>query len=542
MSELNNAQAKREALESLWKTRPSFAVQGPPGTGKTRLIQALISRLFSEDPSAQVLITAHSHSTVDHVRRKVSDILADRDSDSPLILVRSGGKEETEHDIGPITDNLMARLRDSDLYQRAPPFLRERIDATAVQDGARDETAENYMRTMQVLVQDAANATFITSNAPDQENLADRGRRFDWSIIEEAGKAHGFDMAGALQLSHRLLLIGDHFQLSPFNSALFKKLLDNPGQIRLAIQTGRPFAPGLVDRTVVEDDDDRIPFDERCAVWRRMVLLFGYFFTRSHGDGSTVTGPAVTLTDQHRMHPEIAELVGRIYYPDDKGGTILKSPDETHAKFATDPPFEIAAGSWLPDQRIVWCDIPWVQREEWAVGESDGVYDSPTEATAVVEILEQLRPRVGVACEIQILSPYNDQLRAIRNAVNRVHQEGGLVSMFERSFDLRIDKRLGTTVDGFQGNEADVVIVSLVRNNSAVPWKSLGFLKESTRVNVLLSRARHKLIVVGCWDFFQSRCNENTPPDAEYVHIGRMMEQMEEARISGQLARVEVRS
>ena len=62
------------------------------------------------------------------------------------------------------------------------------------------------------------------------------------------------------------------------------------------------------------------------------------------------------------------------------------------------------------------------------------------------------------------------------------------------------------------------------------------------RVNVLLSRARHKLIVVGSWDFFQSRCDEKTPPDAEYVHIGRMMEQMEEARKSGQLARVEVRS
>jgi hypothetical protein len=41
-----------------------------------------------------------------------------------------------------------------------------------------------------------------------QLKFADRGRRFDWSVIEEAGKAHGFDMAAALRESHRLLLIG----------------------------------------------------------------------------------------------------------------------------------------------------------------------------------------------------------------------------------------------------------------------------------------------------------------------------------------------
>jgi len=68
-------------------------------------------------------------------------------------------------------------------------------------------------------------------------------------------------------------------------------------------------------------------------------------------------------------------------------------------------------------------------------------------------------------------------------------------------FDLRRDKRLGATVDEFQGDEADVVIVSLVRNNALVPWKSVGFLKEANRMDVLLSRARHKLIIVGSWDF-----------------------------------------
>lgn len=52
------------------------------------------------------------------------------------------------------------------------------------------------------------------------------------------------------------------------------------------------------------------------------------------------------------------------------------------------------------------------------------------------------------------------------------------------------------TVDSFQGAEADLVIVSLVRNNSKVGFGALGFLRDARRMNVLLSRARAKLVLV----------------------------------------------
>jgi hypothetical protein len=65
------------------------------------------------------------------------------------------------------------------------------------------------------------------------------------------------------------------------------------------------------------------------------------------------------------------------------------------------------------------------------------------------------------------------------------------------------------TVDQFQGDEAHVVLVSMVRNTRAEqqpkedPAKPLGFLKDPSRMNVLLSRAQALLVVVGSWDFFQ---------------------------------------
>jgi hypothetical protein len=111
--------------------------------------------------------------------------------------------------------------------------------------------------------------------------------------------------------------------------------------------------------------------------------------------------------------------------------------------------------------------------------------------------------------------------------------------MFAPPFDLREGKRLGATVDEFQGGEADIVIVSLVRNNALVPWASVGFLKEANRMDVLLSRARHKLIIVGSWRFWETRCDQYTPRDAEYAYIGHMMSHIGEAVKTGRAARVE---
>ena len=403
----------------------------------------------------------------------------------------------------------------------------------------RNDGASLDVRTMEILVQDAANLTFATSNSAELADQSDRGRRFDWSIVEEAGKAHGFDVALALQASHRLLLLGDHKQLPPYNARVFQDLLGDPLRVRKAIQAGARFAPGLIDVSIVDEEEDRDTFEDRCTQWRSMVAFFAALFDAStSGDG----GPAATLTDQHRMHPDIADLVGRVFYPaseNPRRGTIINSPRETHDKFKVDPPFVIRTGSWLPEQRIVWCNVPWVSKREFAEGEVDGIFVSRGEVDVVVQVLGELSPRGSEACEVQILSPYNDQLDAIRTAVNEAFSKGSLTPMFQEPFDLRQRRRLGATVDEFQGSEADVVIVSLVRNNGLVPWKSIGFLKEANRMNVLLSRARQKLVIVGSWDFFQSRCDRFTSEHAEYAYLRDLMRLAEESRKQGRLAKVD---
>lgn len=122
--------------------------------------------------------------------------------------------------------------------------------------------------------------------------------------------------------------------------------------------------------------------------------------------------------------------------------------------------------------------------------------------------------------DIEVLTPYTGQLRALRSKFNTEYE----VVLNERDEDeLEIEdalnnelangkkKPLGThttkisqllrlaTVDNFQGEEAKIIVVSLVRSNN---YRQVGFLKTTNRINVLLSRAQHGLFLIGNTDTY----------------------------------------
>lgn len=523
--------SKLTALGRMWNTQPTFAVQGPPGTGKTTLIKAFSDRLFKSDASSQILITAHSHHTVDDVLEKLDEHFEKLPPEIRPIIVRLGAEDESPFSAGSIAMNTIETLAGSELAARSRPDLQERLQELRE---IPSSSQNNEFRAMLLLVQDAANVSLSTSNSGDLAGLLHRGRRFDWSIIEEAGKAHGFDMVTALEESHRIVLIGDHEQLPPFNALVYKDLLADPPRVRNALVKANAFAPNLIDANLVNEEER---LQDRCDFWRERVDFFGHLFDRSMM-AEEGQAPAITLFDQHRMHPDIAEIVGRTFYPDDsEHGTSLNTPEETKERFAENAPFGIVQNGWLPDQRVVWVDVPWVQSKKHAVGETVGFFNSPVEADAVLAVLDQLRPVEGEECSIQILSPYNDQLKLIDAKARTAIASGRLQHLRGAPFDMLEGKRLGATVDEFQGSEADVVIVSLVRNNGYLPKYSVGFLKHANRMNVLMSRARQKLIIVGSWEFFDSRCDEHTSPEEEYAYIGRLMDVLKVAKKLGSVAR-----
>ena len=104
--------------------------------------------------------------------------------------------------------------------------------------------------------------------------------------------------------------------------------------------------------------------------------------------------------------------------------------------------------------------------------------ENPAEASWVSRILEQLLDggELGMS-DIGIITPYAGQVRAIRDSIQE-----------------RLDSVEVRTVDGYQGREKEVIIFSCVRSNSG---GNVGFLADSRRLNVALTRAKRGLIVIG---------------------------------------------
>jgi superfamily I DNA and/or RNA helicase len=162
---------------------------------------------------------------------------------------------------------------------------------------------------------------------------------------------------------------------------------------------------------------------------------------------------------------------------------------------------------------------------------------SRIEAKAVAEVLGQLSSESG--CDLQVLAPYNLQVGVIRNEIARAAARGKLPHLADfRKPEGEI--QFGATIDGFQGEEADIVVISLVRNNHAAASGGVGFLSERPRLNVMLSRARRKLILVGCWDFFAKRATPEAwkDPENKLHHIATVFHELEEAMRNGTACKV----
>lgn len=71
------------------------------------------------------------------------------------------------------------------------------------------------------------------------------------------------------------------------------------------------------------------------------------------------------------------------------------------------------------------------------------------------------------------------------------------------------------TVDGFQGGEADLVVLSLVRNNARVGARALGFLRDRRRINVAISRAMSQLVIVGSRSFLREAVRGVNPDGSD---------------------------
>ncbi|MDA7893911.1 AAA domain-containing protein, partial [bacterium] len=173
------------------------------------------------------------------------------------------------------------------------------------------------------------------------------------------------------------------------------------------------------------------------------------------------------LTVQYRMHESIMQFSSDTFYD---GNLIADASIRKHRLCDLPDVVEMP----LTDSPLEFIDTAGAEYEEQL--EPDGESKlNPKEADLVIQLIGDLIEAGVSPAEMGIIAPYAAQVRLLRGKLNVI--------------GLEID-----TVDGFQGREKEVIIVTMVRSNHK---REIGFLADTRRTNVALTRARRKLIVIG---------------------------------------------
>ncbi|KAH6625605.1 P-loop containing nucleoside triphosphate hydrolase protein [Boeremia exigua] len=208
--------------------------------------------------------------------------------------------------------------------------------------------------------------------------------------------------------------------------------------------------------------------------------------------------PHVTLTKQHRMRPEIASLVKELTYPE------LENADKTENR--------PALRGFQDNVIFVSHNHPEVNADKIADRRDEDVKSSKEnayEADMVLRCIRYLGQQGYNTEDIVVLTPYLGQLYLLTKTLAAENDpylndldsyeliRAGLLSPAGANISKRRIRI--STIDNYQGEESDIVIVCLTRSNSV---GDIGFMSAPQRVNVMLSRARNGLVMIGNPDTF----------------------------------------
>ena len=449
-----NPTQERAVNEVLW-AKDVAIVHGPPGTGKTTtLVEAINETLMRE---SQVLVCAQSNMAVDWISEKLVD--------RGINVLRIGNPTR-------VNDKMLGFTYERRFESHADyPQLWAIRKAIRELRKNRKKGSENYHQKMDRLKSRAAEielrinaelfgeARVIACTLVGSAHHLLEGMKFGTLFIDEAAQALEAACWIPMRRASRVILAGDHCQLPPTVKSI------------AALRAG-------LGKTLMERIAENKP---------EVVTL---------------------LKIQYRMNDEIMRFSSDWFY----GGKVESAPqikyrsvldydhpitwidtgEESEERRVKSEEFnsssdDASEGSEEQENSSFFTHHSSLYKEQF-VGESFGRINK-AEAELTLLTLAEYFTKIGKqrvlseSIDVGIISPYRAQVQYLKKLIKKYE----FFKPYRRLISVN-------TVDGFQGQERDVILISLVRSNDE---GQIGFLKDLRRMNVAMTRARMKLIILG---------------------------------------------
>ena len=422
---------QEQAVNEVLRAKDVAIVHGPPGTGKTTtLVEAINETLMRE---SQVLVCAQSNMAVDWISEKLVD--------RGINVLRIGNPTR-------VNDKMLGFTYER-RFESHPDYPQLWAIRKVIRElrKNRKKGSESFHQKMDRLKSRAAEieirinaelmgeARVIACTLVGSAHRLLEGMKFGTLFIDEAAQALEAACWIPMRRASRVVLAGDHCQLPPTVKSI------------AALRAG-------LGKTLMERIAENKP---------EVVTL---------------------LKIQYRMNDEIMRFSSDWFY---------------HGKVQSAP--QIKYRSILDyDHPITWIDTSdkeptdtieedkELNFKEQFVGESFGRINK-AEAELTLLTLAEYLTKIGKQrvlderIDVGIISPYRAQVQYLKSLIKKYE----FFKPYRRIISVN-------TVDGFQGQERDVILISLVRSNDE---GQIGFLKDLRRMNVAMTRARMKLIILG---------------------------------------------
>ena len=444
-----NPTQERAVNEVLW-AKDVAIVHGPPGTGKTTtLVEAINETLMRE---SQVLVCAQSNMAVDWISEKLVD--------RGVNVLRIGNPTR-------VNDKMLGFTYER-RFESHPDYPQLWAIRKAIRElrKNRKKGSENYHQKMERLKSRAAEieirinselfgeARVIACTLVGSAHRLLEGMKFGTLFIDEAAQALEAACWIPMKRASRVILAGDHCQLPPTVKSI------------AALRAG--LGKTLMER-IAENKPEVVTL---LKIQYRMNDEIMRFSSDWFYGGKVESAPQI----KYRSVLDYDHPITWIDTSNEENQITIEGEDAPEDSASTSS--SVSAANQNSDLNF----------KEQFVGESFGRINK-AEAELTLLTLAEYFTKIGKqrvlseSIDVGIISPYRAQVQYLKKLIKKYE----FFKPYRRLISVN-------TVDGFQGQERDVILISLVRSNDE---GQIGFLKDLRRMNVAMTRARMKLIILG---------------------------------------------